>query len=68
MSPYDTNEVAETSVERAPDGAVTYRCARCRQVVDSSEWHPVTTSDDGERVYLFCSDECLREWQAGTRD
>lgn len=41
-------------------------CTNCGDEIDSTEWHPVraTHDEDGEfRIYAFCSEECLEEWE-----
>lgn len=48
-----------------PDSAAD-ACANCGAEIDGSEWHPVraTHDEDGEfRIYAFCSEECLEEWE-----
>lgn len=36
-------------------------CENCGDIIQTSEWHPVTMGD--ERIIPFCSQKCRLEWE-----
>lgn len=63
------DSIADACLGEAPseDADPDRICATCGDVVEDSEWHPVTTQieETGEvAVYLFCSTSCQTQWEA----
>lgn len=63
------DSIADACLDEAPNEEADPDriCATCGDVVEDSEWHPVTTQTDetGEVVvYLFCSTACQTQWEA----
>jgi hypothetical protein len=54
------------SVGRDPDDATVRDCPGCGGYAFDDEWHHRATVRDGRtrdrEAYVYCSDDCLREW------
>lgn len=48
--------------------ADTVDCANCGEPIDTGEWHPAGTLDDGGqlRIVSFCGGRCRQAWAKDT--